>query len=124
MKDKRLPGQSQLDYLWSTYKYYVVSNELENPQEEYIPTQALVTKLLKDLEVTKTEVFEVVDSLPVLGDPNKIYVLNIDDNYFAYIYVDNLAVQIGGTDSDLAKKVEYLNTEIDNIKNQLNWKEF
>lgn len=124
MRDKRLPGQSQLDYLWTTYKHYIVSNELQNPQDEYIPTQALVSKLLQDLEVTKTEAFEVVDSLPIIGDPKKIYILKKDENYFAYIYVNNLAVLIGNTDANLADKVDKINIEIDNIKNQLNWNEY
>ncbi len=125
MKDKRLPGQSQLDYLWTTYKYYEVSNKLQDSQDEYIPTQSLVTKLLKELETPKVELFEVVESLPIVGD-NKIYLLQDGENYSAYVYVNNVAVLIGSTGSDLelTKKVDKLNEEVDDLKNKLIWFEY
>lgn len=49
MKDKRKPGQSQLDYLWVTYKDYEVSNTISETPEESIPSQALILNLLKEL---------------------------------------------------------------------------
>lgn len=126
MRDKRLPGQSQLDYLWSTYKYYEISNKLQDAQDEYIPTQSLVTKLLKEIESPQIELFEIVDSLPVIGSSNKIYLLQSEENYSAYIYVNNVALLIGstGTDVELTNKVDTLNKEVDEIKNKINWTEY
>lgn len=49
MKDKRVPGQSQLDYLWTTYGPYAVSSVLENEPSEYLPTQELLQSLLSQI---------------------------------------------------------------------------
>lgn len=49
MKDKRVPGQSQLDYLWTTYGPYAVSSILENEPSEYLPTQKLLQSLLSQI---------------------------------------------------------------------------
>lgn len=59
MKDKRIPGQSQLDYLWTTYGYYKVSDELE---KESIPTTELLQKLTSNISN------QSVSNIKVIGD--------------------------------------------------------
>lgn len=59
MKDKRVPGQSQLDYLWTTYGYYKVSDELE---KESIPTTELLQKLTSNISN------QSVSNIKVIGD--------------------------------------------------------
>lgn len=59
MKDKRLPGQSQLDYLWVNYGSYSVSNTIE---EDSIPTTALLTQLVNKVSD------DSVNSLSVVGN--------------------------------------------------------
>lgn len=125
-KDKRRPGQSQLDYLWTTYKEYSVSNKLEEIPEEYIPTQAFVQNLIKEIESPNIKIFEIVDSLPIVGRDDKIYLIQNENGYSAYIYINHVAVLIGsvGADSELQKKVDALSTNVDNLENKLNWYEY
>lgn len=50
MKDKRQKGQSQLDYLWTNYGIYAVSDTVEDNTNEYIPSQKLLLTLLGEIE--------------------------------------------------------------------------
>ena len=50
MKDKRQKGQSQLDYLWTNYGIYAVSDTVEDNTDEYIPSQKLLLTLLGEVE--------------------------------------------------------------------------
>lgn len=235
MKDKRVKGQSQLDYLWVNYGIYSVSDKKETDANEYIPTQSLVLDLLKQIEDnsvgsislqgntlivystsgtvlqritlpegvgsgegasvidfglktvtqdditngcpfpvgtnvyyltlstgrqfwTKTlkgtstihtyieddeiksevivdnsgnvkfstdnglkadvELVEKVSSLPIVGEANKIYLLETDEGSQAYIFVDGLYTLIGGGE-DLQ-----LRERVDNIELTLTWNEF
>lgn len=126
MIDKRKPGQSQLDYLWVTFGSYEVSDRFEDNPSEYIPTQEAIIEYLKKFQGSSKDLFEIVDSLPVLGDSNKIYLVQNEEGYSAYAYVNNLAILIGsvGGDAELQRKVEDLTKRVDEIENNLNWFEY
>ncbi len=50
MKDKRINGQSQLDYLWTTYGGFNISSTINSSNlDESIPSQALLIDLLQKL---------------------------------------------------------------------------
>lgn len=121
MKDKRKPGQSQLDYLWATLGSYEVSNSLSDTPEETIPTQALLLDLIRNIPSSgNADIVEIVQSLPTEGKSDKIYLVESDNGYSAYVFVNNIAILIGS-----AKNAdEDLDTKVDNIENSLTWKTY
>lgn len=115
MADRRKPGQSQLDYLWTTFKDYAVSGRMEDSPRDYIPTQSLVDKLLKDHSI---ELFKVVESLPEEGEENKIYLVQSGTDHAAYAFVGSLPILIGnvGGDLELQNKVDELEGKITDLE--------
>lgn len=115
MADRRKPGQSQLDYLWTTFKDYAVSGRIEDSPRDYIPTQALVDKLIKNSSI---ELFKVVESLPEEGEENKIYLVQSGTDYAAYAFVGSLPILIGnvGGDLELQNKVDELEGKITDLE--------
>lgn len=67
MKDKRRPGQSQLDYLWVNYGGYSVSS-IPSSEPDVILTQEAITSILKE--------FKNVTSVQIL-DKNGVQVLEV-----------------------------------------------
>lgn len=94
MKDKRKPGQSQLDYLWDTFNIYSVSNKLkEEEANEYIPTQELLINSLQSLDnkSVKRSEMGVANGVATLDTDGKVpasqlpsYVDDIIDVYATY----------------------------------------
>lgn len=116
----RKRGQSQLDYLWDTFGEYFISNDISEDAKHSIPTQEFVLKLYQQ---SGGAIFEVVDNLPVLGFPNRIYLVPQGNNkYNAYVYIDNLAVLLCGTDKDVLDRLDAIENDIDEIKYTLTWK--
>lgn len=76
--------------------------------------------------VGNLDLFEIVDILPTIGNANKIYLVQNEAGYSAYIYVNGLMVSIGnvGQDTELRKQVDILSNNVDTIKNNLNWIEY
>lgn len=69
-----------------------------------------------------TEIIEVVDQLPVIGEDGKIYLLRLGtDDYCAYTYVNGVAVALGGK-GDAA--LSALTGRVAEIENTLTWKEY
>lgn len=125
MKDKRKKGQSWLDYLQTTYGGYSVSNVIEIAPDEYIPTQKLVLDLLDT--VARPDLFEIVETLPILGDANKIYLTqSVDGVYQAYVYINGVAVSIGniGDNDAIRQKIDNLESRVDTIEQTIIWNEF
>lgn len=79
MKDRRRPGQSQLDYLWTNYGGYSVSSVLE---ENSIPTTELLQKLVDNLKQ------ESLNSIKVVGD--KLVGTNSDGEILFTIDIDDI----------------------------------
>lgn len=79
MKDRRRPGQSQLDYLWTNYGGYSVSSVLE---ENSIPTTELLQKLVDNLKQ------ESLNSIKVVGD--RLVGTNSDGEILFTIDIDDI----------------------------------
>lgn len=58
MIDRRVPGQSQLDYLWTNFGPYAVSNVVS---DDNIPTTKFVTDLINTIQ------FDAISSLQVIN---------------------------------------------------------
>lgn len=85
MKDKRKPGQSQLDYLWVNYADYSVSNVLtEDP--DTILTQGAINDLLKE--------FSGVSSVKVIeqGEDKILEVKNSNGEIATYPFPTNVTI--------------------------------
>lgn len=66
------------------------------------------------------DLIEIVPSLPIIGEQNKIYLIEQDNNrYSAYIYVNDRYILIGNVE-DTAEINERLNT----VENNLTWKNY
>lgn len=78
MKDKRKPGQSQLDYLWTNYGYYSVSDKLE---DETIPSSKLLKNIAEQISNESLTDIKIINNYLVgfnkLGDD--IFSLDITD---------------------------------------------
>lgn len=102
MKDRRRPGQSQLDYLWTNYGGYSVSSVLE---ENSIPTTELLQKLVDNLKQESLNSIKVVgDRLVGTNSDGKIlFTIDIDDitttgkslTNFGKRYITNVDVENG-----------------------------
>lgn len=78
MIDKRVKGQSQLDYLWTNFGSYAVSNI---SSDENIPTTKLVIDLMDSLKMQSLSQLQVVNSYLVgLNSSNEeLFRLNITE---------------------------------------------
>lgn len=73
--DKRKPGQSQLDYLWSNYGQYSVSDVLE---ADTIPTSGLLQNLVDKLSSGTVESLKVVNGVLVGININNEQTFSLD----------------------------------------------
>lgn len=102
MKDRRRPGQSQLDYLWTNYGGYSVSSVLE---ENSIPTTELLQKLVDNLKQESLNSIKVVGDRLVgtNSDGEILFTIDIDDitttgkslTNFGKRYITNVDVENG-----------------------------
>lgn len=102
MKDRRIPGQSQLDYLWTNYGGYSVSSVLE---ENSIPTTELLQKLVDNLKQESLNSIKVVGDRLVgtNSDGEILFTIDIDDitttgkslTNFGKRYITNVDVENG-----------------------------
>lgn len=102
MKDRRRPGQSQLDYLWTNYGGYSVSSVLE---ENSIPTTELLQKLVNNLKQESLNSIKVVGDRLVgtNSDGEILFTIDIDDitttgkslTNFGKRYITNVDVENG-----------------------------
>lgn len=102
MKDRRRPGQSQLDYLWTNYGGYSVSSVLE---ENSIPTTELLQKLVDNLKQKSLNSIKVVGDRLVgtNSDGEILFTIDIDDitttgkslTNFGKRYITNVDVENG-----------------------------
>lgn len=78
MKDNRKPGQSQLDYLWTNFGEFSVSNTLEDGT---IPTSELLRQISENISLSSLNSLKVIGSyligLNILGD--EIFRLDISE---------------------------------------------
>ena len=82
MKDKRKPGQSQLDYLWVNFGNYSITNNTKEDYSQTIPSTELVLELLKNLSSQSVGSITIVD--------NKLTGSSVDGNQIFSIDISSL----------------------------------
>lgn len=103
MKDKRKPGQSQLDYLWINFGPYQVSNIIG--EEDSIPTTMLLETLVEGLKNNSLNTLKVVGN-NLIGTNitgNQIFSIGLDEivskgkliTNFGRRYITNTDVENG-----------------------------
>lgn len=85
-KDKRKPGQSQLDYLWANYGEFSVSS-VPSEESDVILTQEAINSLLKE--------FKGVSSVKVINQDNTeiLEVKTSEGDVFTYPLPSNISIQ-------------------------------
>lgn len=79
MNDRRLPGQSQLDYLWSNYGSYFVSDSLE---EGSIPSSQLLQEITSNISDNAVNSLKVINGELVGSNIKGEQIFSIDISEF------------------------------------------
>lgn len=115
MRDNRVKGQSQLDYLWSTFGSYVVSSNITKDKDYSIPTESLVNKLIEESVSNPSLKLSIKGNYLILHNDKYEEISKVDMSVFKGVSVIEFSQKIisdedinSGCNLDLGTNVYYL----------------